>query len=195
MNGNSFENQKPPQEQLALRIEIATEKDYEAYKKLRIEAVTGSDAQMFGVTPEEVVIEQSRSDSEWKESLSGDDKFIILLWGGTEAIGCVRARMTKEKGVWSLSSGYIKPGFRGQGIGKKMYAAPLREIKKRGGEKVQIGVNIVNEKSLNIAQIFGFKSVIVTNVKGRDWNEMDLDLTNPEVIKKIDEVLGQTSNT
>jgi ribosomal protein S18 acetylase RimI-like enzyme len=189
MNEKSLENINPSQEKLNVKIEIARPEDWEAYKKLRLLAVTGQDTDMFGVTPEEAEQEKTRSDREWQVDLSRDDMYILFSTKGSEAIGMARIKKTGEDNVWSISSIYVKPESRG-GVGRKLYAASLSEIKKRGGIKVEVGINVVNSKSIGLAESFGFKNVMFSDSKGRKWNELDLDLTNPEVIKKISDVLN-----
>jgi len=48
----------------------------------------------------------------------------------------------KEEGVWSVGSAFIEDNLQGRGVGKKMFAARLLEIIKRGGKKVEAGVNV-----------------------------------------------------
>src|SRR3989338_1354503 len=181
------------QEKIEVRIEIATEKDWQAYKEIRLEAIKGKDAAMFGGHDKER--DKVKPDDEWREDLAlHEDRFIILSWVGSRAAGMGRADEIKDKkGVWSMGQGYVRDEFRGENIGKKILAARLAEIKKRGGVKVITAMFHGNERPMHIAGLFGFKKIGTLRqlVRGRDLTplklrRMELDLTDPEVIKKID---------
>jgi ribosomal protein S18 acetylase RimI-like enzyme len=159
MNEDFFKN-SPKQEKLAIRVEIATEKDWEAYKKIRLEAYTGPDGGMFGATPGKIEKEQMRSAEDWKNDLSRDDVFVVLSWSGQEAVGMgVAEKKNEQEKFWHIRSGYVKENFRGQDIQKKMITKRLEEIRRRGGRKVQLAVKTANTISIHNAELFGFKKV------------------------------------
>lgn len=149
-------------EQLDIKVEIATEKDWEAYKKLRLLAVSGKDKEIMGFTPEQIIKEQAKSEEELKKDLSSQDIFVVLAWNGSNAIGMGRA-MEKDEDIklWYMDSGYVKDGesFRNKGIGKKIFRTRLDEIKKRGGKKVFLGIMFNNEPSIHVAESFGCKKI------------------------------------
>ena len=181
MNEDPFNNK---QEKLAIRVELAKPEDWQLCKDLRILAITGEDSEMFDMTPEKVAEELAKSDQEWKNEASSDDMFSVLARNGSEAVGLGRARFFE--GSWRIRNGYVKPEFRNMGIQQKMSALRLREIQKRGGIKAITGIKMDNPISLHNAEKFGFK--IVEEDDG--WYYLASDLTDPEVIKKIDEVLN-----
>ena len=149
-------------EQLDIKVEIATEKDWEAYKKLRLLAITKDKEIMGGTTPEQIIEEQARNEGEWKKDLSSKDMFVVLSWNGSEAIGMGRAREKDEiEGLWYMDSGYVKEDgdFRNKGIGKGIFKARLDEIKKRGGKKVFLGILANNTPSIRVAESFGCKKM------------------------------------
>lgn len=188
MNQNPLESKlsdtkSPTQEKLAVRVEIATEKDWEAYKKIRLESINGPDANMFG--PKTAAKDRAKSNEEWKSDLiTRADHFVVMSWQGSEAIGLSSASERREKGLWHLGSAYVKPELRG-GLGKKMLALRMREIIRRGGKKVEAGMRPNNEITKHLCGSFGFKKAPPEDV----WEMMEADLTDPVVIKKINEVL------
>ncbi len=190
MNENPFANQPSPandpkkenKEVLAVKVEIATPENWEAYKKLRLKAVTGEDAEMLN--SREVKRDRSKGDDEWKKDLEhNEETFFVLAWNGNEAVGMGKAYNLGE-GVWNLGAGYVEEELRGKGIGKKVWIARIEEIKKRGGIKVVTGIKYKNEKSLRVAESLGFKKVglIKRIIRTRSlvipviWQGMELDL-------------------
>jgi len=184
----------PQQEQLAIRIEIARPEDWEKFKQLKLESFTGEDAKMFGITPDDkdgrLEKERSMDYKGWSERLAGEYVFGVLAWSGSDAVGMGLAkRVGKDKNKeWYMYSGYIKPDFRG-GIGKKLFAIRLNEIRNRGGKKVSVGVKTINARSIHIITSFGFKRVEEGSSDEGFYLELD-DVNAPEVVKKIDEVLN-----
>lgn len=192
MDPNPLENNPPRsqnpdsnQEKLDVKIEIATPEDWQACKELRLLSVTGPDAKMFGLTPENLQEEKNKSEEEWRKESSSDNMFSVLARSGSNVVGLGRARKVDE--IWRIRNGYVKPEFRNQGISHKMFAIRLHEIQKRGGTKVVTGIRIDNATSLHIAEKFGFKRTGTDN----DWYLMELDFNDPGVIRKINEVLNE----
>lgn len=181
MNENPFKKQ----EKLDIKVELATPNDWQACKDLRIFSITGSDADMYGLTPEEKDEELGKDEAQWRRESCGDEMFSVLSWSGPEAIGLSRAKQEGE-GVWRIRNGYVKPDFRNKGIDQKMFSLRLNEIRRRGGTKVVTGIMIKNKVSVHIAEKFGFKIVHSDDI----WYRMELDLSSPEIIKKIDEALN-----
>jgi ribosomal protein S18 acetylase RimI-like enzyme len=194
MNQDSFENRKSGQEKPDVRIEIATEKDWEVYRDLRLEAIDSADAEMLGFTPgereseEKKITEKKKTEADWRKDLSNPDIFISLSLEGADVVGMGSARKREKEKDWYMGSGYIKKNFRGRGIGEKMFAARLNEIRIRSGEKVTIGVKASNARSIHIAELFGFKKVkSYSSILGFS---MELkDVNDPVVIDKISEIL------
>lgn len=164
-------------ETLAVRVEIAKPGDWKAYKELRLLAIAGKDAEMFGVTdkPEVLEAEKNKLDKAWEYDISSDDTFVLLSWQGSEAVGMIRAKEI-ETGVWYLTSGYTKENSRGKIFAPSAFKVILKEIKKRGGTKIKIGVKAHNKIMIGIATTLGFKKVNAElNAPGF---YMELDLNN-----------------
>lgn len=182
MNIDAF----PNPEKLEVRAEIATEKDIEAIKKLRLEAVEESPAS-FGEDAKGV---KGKRDKRWKEIVLSPTQFVVLGKKGEELIGMLSAKedeyLSKEKGGekikngWYIRWGYIKPEFRRMpaGFAIKGLQACLEEIKRRGGESAVLMVKAENENKkaiIKIGQKFGFE--IIEGILPEGSVFMHLDLT------------------
>jgi len=127
MEKDSFQNKQGSAD---IQIEFAKLKDWPEYKKLRLEAVIGPDAKMFGIDAEEVEKLKIKSDQEWQEDLSKNDDFILFFRNGPTVMAMGRIAKINEQGTWHLGSGYVTPAFRGHGLGKKMFLARLNRFSK-----------------------------------------------------------------
>ncbi len=171
-------------EDLDIRIEKATPDDWEVCKELRTLALTGKDARMFGATPEMITEEEARSEKEWREDLSNPDTIFVLSKLDSETVGFGRA-IRREKNNWHMGWAYTKESFRKKGLGTKNSEFRLKEIIKRNGKKVTMGIMTDNLDSIKIAEKLGFikKGPEVKVMKGENkdipytWQMMELDLT------------------
>lgn len=162
MDENPFGN-KPPEpkpsdkaEQLDIKVELATIEDWEAYKKLRLMALTGPDKAMFGAARNNVEEEKLQDEDFWKEYLDSKVKFVVLAWHNDEPVGFGRAKETSPT-VWRMNSGYVVTECQGKGVGRKLFRVRLEEIKRRGGKIVEALVSSRNKKSLSLALSEGFR--------------------------------------
>ncbi|HEV7423784.1 MAG TPA: GNAT family N-acetyltransferase [Candidatus Paceibacterota bacterium] len=181
---------KPDQEKLNIEIRLANAEDWEACRDLRIEAVTGEDAKMFGVTPEnreKRIIKETRNKDEWISRLT-DKGFGFLAWNGSEAVGVGLAIKDNINDEWFMYGGYVRENTRG-GVGRKIFAMRLNEILKRGGHRVTMGVKVINGKSIHIAESFGFKR-IEKDASPEGFFMLLEDVNNPEVIGKINQAIN-----
>lgn len=180
------------QEKLDIKIRVAGLEDWEIFKSLKVESLESGDSRFFGSSEEDNLArldEIKKSDQKfWEEKLSGDDSFGVLALNQNEPIGIGLARRDDQLGGWYIISGFVKEDFRG-GIGKKIFAARLREIVNRGGKKVAVHAKKFNERSIHIAESFGFQKIRESSDHQRFIFELE-DVSNPEVIKKINEVLN-----
>jgi ribosomal protein S18 acetylase RimI-like enzyme len=183
MDKDPFKN-KLSQEKLALKIEIALEKDWESYKNLRLEAINGADKDMFG--PKAAARDREKTDEEWQDDLvPQENKFTVLSWAGSLPVGMGAAREKEETGFWHVGSDYVKPEHRG-GTGRKILAFRLKEIINRGGKKVEAGIKPGNRPSMRLYESIGFNEAGVNG----GWQMVEIDLTDPEVISRIDGILN-----
>ena len=181
---------KNQNEKLDLRIELAQPDDWEECKKIRLASLSGEEAGMLTENlPKILKHEMERGEKEWREEISGVDTFVVISRNGLEVIGIGRARKMEKEGenVWRLYNGYVLPEFQGKHIGRKIFGLRLKEVASRGGEKITTNVRVGNSKSLNIMNYFGCKKID----QDADWDLMELDLTDPGLIQKINLALDE----
>ncbi len=126
------------------------------YKKLRLEAVQDS-PQSFLATVEET---EAETDAEWQ------DKIKNMLFAVNEAgelvgmVGVYSDRKVKLKHIANIVSVYVKPDYRGQGIGKKLLEAALTSAKANPEiAKIQLGVITTQDAARHLYKSLGFKKV------------------------------------
>jgi putative acetyltransferase len=54
---------------------------------------------------------------------------LLIAWSGSEAAGCVALRPMGKAGVCELKRLFVREGFRGKGLGRKMTEAIIAEAK------------------------------------------------------------------
>ncbi len=189
------EPKKSSQEQLVIDVEIAGPEDWEAYRDLRLEAISGDDSEMFGEGVK--ARDRAKTDLDWQKDVAPDNKnmFVVLAWHGDEAIGMgIAERREKEEGAWRMTSGYVKKKFRGEGVGKKMFAFRLEDIIRQGGKKVTLGIRAKNAPSLRIPESLGGKirrtwATELQKISKIGWHNVEIDLTDPKVVREIADTL------
>jgi hypothetical protein len=197
------EEKKDAQERLHIEIRVAGPEDWEAYKQIRTIAVNSKDANFLNTI--EVVKDKIRNtvndNEKWKKDLNRDDFFVFLAWSQNNVVGMGYA-VDQGKGIWRLGGGYVLDNFRGIHVGRKMWTARIREIQKRGGLKVVTGIKYKNKKTQNLAQSIDFQEVdFLTRVMRTKsiitpliFQGFELDLTDPKVIKHLEEVESESDN-
>ncbi len=192
---NPDSSKKSGHEKLSLSIKIASKKDLKDYRDIRLLASSSDDASMLGFSKDNYAWEENREEDEWQEDLSRHDMFAVLARSDSEVVGMGHA-VQESAQVWKVTYDYVQESFRRMGIQKKMLAERLKEIKKRGGLKVRGVVLTQNIGSISTLKFFGFTGFEEVSTKpmrvGKELKpayEVELDLTSPEVIKKIDEIL------
>jgi|GEM_PF-5452811 len=192
MNQNSLESRGPKQEKLEVKIEIATEKDLEAIKTLWLSAAKDKkDASLLGLSLQKE--ETNINSLEFKKNLFNYDRFVVLAKNGSEVIGASVLRWEREAGFWRISYAYVKPDFRGE-VGLKMLFVGLNKLLDENAKNVTFVVKRKNQKMIKFAKRISAVKLHPVWVD-KDRNEagkfgylMELDLTNPEVVKKLKRV-------
>lgn len=154
---------QPPQttnennEELDITVSIPTSEQWEEYKYIRLRAVTlGREA--FGLTDEIVKQEQERPESKWREFLQMKNAFPVLARHKEKVIGFGRANQSdSDPEAWTIHSLFIEPEYRKRGIPEKIFAARIKEIKKRGGKKIYVSIEPTKKSVIEVATSFGFK--------------------------------------
>lgn len=89
---------------------------------------------------------------------SPPDGCILLAMAGNIAAGCVALRKF-EPGISEMKRMYLKPGFRGKGIGKKLALAIIKEAKKTGYKKIRLDTLEEMPEAVALYQSLGFKKI------------------------------------
>lgn len=181
-------------EQLDVKIEIASEKDWKDYKEIRVEAID-NDIEVFGkYFKHEAPKERERSDQEWKDDL--ENSIIVLSKNGPKIIGVVKGVKSpnvEDVDIWRINSVYLNPDFRkkaiGENIAEKMLGMVLEEIKSKGAIKVRLWVLSKRSPAIGLYEKFGFKkinSIKALPIMGynpkylSEWQIMELELAKQE---------------
>jgi RimJ/RimL family protein N-acetyltransferase len=148
-----------------ITVEKPNEDRWQDYRALRLEALR-SDPLAFASSFEE---EQLIPELEWRRRISSvlfalqDDKPVGM-------VGIFRSRYIKTKHVCEIYGMYVRQAYRGQGIGKQLLEAVLKEIPNlQGITKIKIGVNPTQKAAEHLYRKYGFKTA------GRYQKEMSID--------------------
>jgi GNAT superfamily N-acetyltransferase len=97
--------------------------------------------------------------------LDGDDTLVLLAGDGPDGLAVLRFRPA----IWSaglesyLAELYVIPARRGQGLGRELMEAVLREARGRGADTMDIGVDEPDAAARRLYESLGF-----TNRSGGD---------------------------
>jgi ribosomal protein S18 acetylase RimI-like enzyme len=100
--------------------------------------------------------------------LDGGDTLVLLAGEGPDGVAVLRLRAA----IWSaglecyLAELYVTPGRRGQGLGRALMEAAIREASNRGADTMDIGVDEPDVAARRLYESLGF-----TN-KGEDGSLM-----------------------
>jgi ribosomal protein S18 acetylase RimI-like enzyme len=100
-----------------------------------------------------------------RQLLGGGDTLILLAGDGPDALAVLRFRAA----IWStglecyLAELYVVPARRGQGLGRALMEAALREARSRGADTMDIGVDEPDLAARHLYESLGF-----TNRAGED---------------------------
>jgi len=177
-------------EQLGVKIELATEEDWEDYKNLRIEAIN-TDPDAFSLTDKKKAARQINRDvSEWKNDTK--EQIVVLSKQNSRAVGMTKG-IKREEGVFSINAVYVTPDFRkrntGADVAREMIEKVLEEIKKNGGTQARLWVKSSNDNAIKLYENLGFKKINLISSPKRileltgnrpdlliGWQIMELDI-------------------
>jgi ribosomal protein S18 acetylase RimI-like enzyme len=173
------------QEQLPIKIEIATPKDWKEWSQLRIQALSGRDKDMFG--GQNARNDLTKTEEEWRHDLQREDLFYMLSRLGPEPVGIGRASKRRFN-TWMIGQLYFGEKFQGQNLGKSLIEAHIKEIIKRGGKKAIAYVRSFNSRSIHIFKSLGFKKFDVikepadkdSGGEEKEWVGFELNLKKKE---------------
>jgi len=93
-----------------------------------------------------------------RELLAGGDTLVLLVGDGPDGVAVLRFRAA----LWSsglecyLAELYVVPGRRGQGLGRALMDAALREARDRGADTMEIGVDEPDLAARRLYESLGF---------------------------------------
>lgn len=185
MNENPLESNL---EKLKPKFEIVESPSPEilrAIKELRISVTQNPEDAFYLVTSPKK--EMAKTSEQTREEFFGKGKFIVAVKVGSDLVGMNRAE-ERENGLWYVGGSCVRADSRG--VGQKMAATRLIEIRRRGGKKVIVAVKKRNSKNIHILQKLGFTLTRENNPFPHGGFDMELDLTDPEIVKKIESILN-----
>lgn len=100
-----------------------------------------------------------------RQLLDGGDTLVLLVGDGPDGLAVLRLRAA----IWSaglesyLAELYVTPALRGQGMGRALMEAVLREARDRGSDTMDIGVDEPDTAARRLYESLGF-----TNRSGGD---------------------------
>jgi len=93
-----------------------------------------------------------------RELLAGGDTLVLLAGDGPDGVAVLRFRAA----LWSsglecyLAELYVAPSRRGQGLGRALMDAALREARGRGADTMEIGVDEPDHVARRLYESLGF---------------------------------------
>jgi len=93
-----------------------------------------------------------------RQLIEGGDTLVLLAGDGPDGLTVLRFRSA----IWStglecyLAELYVTPAKRGQGLGRALMEAALREARTRGADTMDIGVDEVDLAARHLYQSLGF---------------------------------------
>ena len=101
---------------------------------------------------------------------------ILIARRGSQIVGCVAIRgMSNE--ICEMKRLYVKPGFRGRGLGKSLALRVIQEAKRRGYRKMRLDTLPSMVRALGLYESLGFKQISpyrYNPIQGAVFLELDL---------------------
>jgi phosphinothricin acetyltransferase len=109
----------------------------------------------------------------WFDSFAATGRYqcFVAVKDG-EAVGSASSHPYKDRAAYdpTVASGvYLAPGARGQGLGRKLYAALFEALAREDVHRVSAGITLPNEASVRLHRGFGFEPVGIYREVGRKF--------------------------
>lgn len=133
---------------------------WKLYRQIRLEALQ-TDPQAFGSRYEDMI---QQPDSFWQGRLldaqEGQKNWLLFARGSAGLAGMIGAVTTEDPTVVKIIAVYVRPDFRGRGIGSLLMHAILVVVgKQKAFQKAVLGVNSVQTAAVGLYHRFGFEVV------------------------------------
>ena len=89
---------------------------------------------------------------------SPPEGIILVAYEGTEIAGCVALRKLEE-GTWEMKRLYVRPHFRGEGIGKRLSTEIIEEARKRGYQRMRLDTMPSMQNAIKLYRTLGFREI------------------------------------
>lgn len=177
MNEDPFKNK----EQSGIKIELATPRDWQAYKSIWLDALEKS-PEAFQSRLEKF---KDRADEDWQADLKNDRRLFVFAKTDSmeNGIQSIASAINEQTGTWLVSRVYTRPDFRGQNLSEKVLKLVLEEVKKRGGIKARLTVRNgpKQEPARDVyRRKLGFKDVVPWEDSIANSSFLEKDLTVEE---------------
>ncbi len=178
-------------EAMSIKLDVAKPEEWKMLSQIRLKALKTDPTAFFGNEHPPTPAEED--EKKWRSLLENKKRFFIFAKNDSGIVGCVAALLDDSDiepsdAVWQLRWAYIDPGLRHCGIGERMYRESLKEIRLRDGRKVIGYILKANENFTAVLALnkkLGFREVEKHAYAKTHYIKVELDLTNPKVLKKL----------
>lgn len=102
----------------------------------------------------------------FKESLEDENGIFLIAYDGEKPIGYINGSpkpyVYRKKKFLEIENIGVIPEYKRKGIGSKLYNALLKEIKKRGFERIYLNCYSQNKEALNFYKQLGFEEIDIS---------------------------------
>ncbi len=146
---------------------------WRSFRDIRLEALQ-TDPKAFGGGYEE---EALKSESEWRDWMQ-NMWFASVNEQIVGMIGLLHEKEPIKKNVARVISFWVKPSFRGQGIGKKLVQALQEYAAANGLEQLNLYVSPSQDAAIKLYESMTFKhNPHIADKENPDWHFMEWDVT------------------